>query len=335
MSSVAALHLFLRGGFEAVLRGVDRQFGRLLALAEEGTAGARGGHVLVALDALHDEDTLEAVGAGGVEHLVLVRQVRDADDAVARGGDVGDLLDGGQEDTQGHLLAQSAGGEDGGSEALLVHVAEAVALDGALDSGGLGVDVDAERFEDVADGHTVLGPHVLFAVEDDGGAGRGDDDGRRRADDDALLAAVVRAADIEQAFDGGANEVGAGAVGVDEAAQLIDGLALVALEQQEAAGLRGRGLAVEDEAEGRGRFFAGEVAAGARALADLSQVGAHLLEGGRLCVFVHAYQCPVGRLGRQIGPWSAPFVLREPQDERGQCVRSARDVGGRYNPANA
>ena len=61
MSSVAALHRFLRGGFEAVLRGVDRQFGRLVAHAEESAAGARGGDVLVALDPLHDENALEAL----------------------------------------------------------------------------------------------------------------------------------------------------------------------------------------------------------------------------------------------------------------------------------
>ena len=349
MSSVATLHLFLGGGFEAVLRGVDRQFGRLprgpvgLALAEVGAAGARGGNVLVALDALHDEDALEAVGAGGVEHFVLVRQMRDADDAVAGGGDVGDLLDRGEESAQGHFFSQLAGGVNSGHEAFLAHVAEAVALDGPLDGGRLAVDVDTERFKDVTDGDAVLGSHVLLAVEDDRRAGGGDDDGRGRTDDDALLAAVVGTADVEQAFDGRADEVGAGAIGVDEAEQLVDGLALVALKQQETAGLRGRGLAVEDEADGRGSFFAVEVAAGAGALADLSQVGAHLLVRCRLGVVAHAFQCPAGWLGRQIDPSRASGWAVSSRSSfeslrmsgRARASQATRYAGGRYNSADA
>ena len=125
----------------------------------------------------------------------------EADDAVLRVRQVVDLLDGGEDCPQGDLFAEVLHREDARDEALGVHVADAGRLDLALHIRWIRIDVQAERLEDVADGDAVLGAEVLFAVHDDRYARRGGDYRGCGADDDALLAAVVGAADVEQAFD--------------------------------------------------------------------------------------------------------------------------------------
>ena len=77
----------------------------------------------------------------------------------------------------------------------------------------------------------------------------------------------------------GRDRVRAGTEGFGEADELVGGLALVALEEEEAAGLRGRGLLREDEGHRLSGLVAGEVAAGAGALADLAEEEAHAFEG--------------------------------------------------------
>jgi hypothetical protein len=126
----------------------------------------------------------------------------------------------------------------------------------------------------------MLGAEVFLAVQNDGDAGRGGDDGGSGADDDALLAAVIGGSDVEEAADGGPDDVSAGAVGVAEAEEFVDGLAFVALEEEEAAGLCGRAGAVEHDLDGVAGFVAGETTSGPGALADGTQVDAEALGGG-------------------------------------------------------
>src|SRR5207247_403715 len=104
--------------------------------------------------------------------------------------------------------------------------------------------------------------------------------GRRRADDNAFLAPIVRATDIEEAFDFRRDRPRRRPHGLGEAGELLGRLPLVALDEQEAPRLRRGRLLREDERHRLARLVAGEVAARTRPLADLAQEEAHAL--GRL-----------------------------------------------------
>ena len=170
----------------------------------------------------------------------------EAEKAVGGAREVVDLLDGAEARAQRDLRPQLAQGEDLRHEAGLSHEAEGGLFERSLDFVRLGVDIDAERLEDIADRDAELRAHALLAVHDDRHAGGRDDERRCRAHDDALLAPVIRAADIEQAFDLRRDRPRRRPNGLCEADQLLRRLAFVALDEQEAARLGGRRLPRKD-----------------------------------------------------------------------------------------
>ena len=125
-----------------------------------------------------------------------------------------------------------------------------------FDAGGIQVDPDAERLEEIG-GSTVRGggPVAVFGDRD---AGARDDQGRDRRDVERAAPIPTRAARVDhrlRCFHGGGElEHRAG-----ETVDLIDGLALRAEGEQERADLRRGRLAGHDLAHRLGRVLGPEV----------------------------------------------------------------------------